>query len=207
MGSPPELLLPHDPDVVADARDDRRGIEVPRALEFGAADVDDRARVSRVGDEFGDALPLHVVAERPQLGVRKGPVADLRGPGALGHGRHDVAVHPLGHIKALDGDADLPVVHERALEQSLRDLTRVHVVEHDCRIVAAELEGNPLQVGRRCDVDGRAGRDRAGERDLPWHRVSRDHSPQLVPAADHVQHPRGQQIGDSSPARSELSGV
>ena len=64
----------------------------------------------------------------------------------------------------------------------------VDVVEDDRRVVAAELERDPLEVGRGRGGHLLAGRDRAGEADLAGRRVRRHPLAELVAAGDDVEH-------------------
>ena len=81
-------------------------------------------------------------------------------------GLDHVVVDPLGHVHPLDGRTDLAVVGEGVAVHAVGDLGGVDVVEQDGRVIATELEGGPLQVGRRCGCHLLAGGHRPGEADL-----------------------------------------
>ncbi len=57
-------------------------------------------------------------------------------------------------------------------------------------IVPAELQGDPLEVGRGRQRHLLARLDGAGEADFPGHRVGGHPGTELVAAADHVEHAR-----------------
>ena len=101
----------------------------------------------RVADQLGHPIELRLVVDRPELGAFLHAVADHDATCALGQCVDVLGVPGLGDVHALDGGADLAVVGESPPEELVGDVRRLDVVEHDGRVVAAELEGNPLQVG------------------------------------------------------------
>src|ERR671925_196708 len=184
----PELLLGHDPHRVGGSGEDGRGEEVAAERERRAAGGDVGAVRDGVGDEVVDSLELRPRRDRADADAVVHAVRDLDRAGALGERGDDVVVEALRRVDPLDPRADLAAVVEGAPEEAVRERDGVDVVEQDRRVVAAELEGDTLEVGRRRGRDVLAGRDRAGEADLPWDRVRAHPLAELVAAADDVQH-------------------
>lgn len=84
----------------------------------------------------------------------------------LDEGIADGVVEGLGHVETLHGGTGLARVDKRTPEKVAGDGGWVCVVENDAGVVAAELEGEALEVrGGRLD-DLLAGRRRTGEHDL-----------------------------------------
>jgi hypothetical protein len=143
----------------------------------------------RVLDQLADPLELRGVVDRPQLypGLGSGAHPDLAGP--VGQALDQVMVQRFGYQDPFDARADLAVVDERSPEQPAAEAGHVSVREHDRRVVAAQLEGEPLEIGRGRRGDQLPGLHRPGEADLPHRRMPGHPCPQLVAAADHVDHP------------------
>ena len=70
------------------------------------------------------------------------------------------------------------------------------VVEHDRRVVAAQLEGDALEVGGRADGDLLAAAHRAGEADLAGDAVGGHRGAEVVAAGYHVDHARRHDLVD-----------
>jgi hypothetical protein len=69
-------------------------------------------------------------------------------------------------VDTLDGHAHLAAVDEGGKEQLRGDHLRIDNLEHDGRVVAAELERDALERRCRARHDTLATRDRARERDF-----------------------------------------
>src|SRR5919109_242808 len=166
----------------------RRVRVLERVVEVAIRDHRERRPELLVGHEVVDSLELRPRRDRADADAVVHAVRDLDRAGALGERGDDVVVEALRRVDPLDPRADLAAVVEGAPEEAVCERDGVDVVEQDRRVVAAELEGDTLEVGRRRGRDVLAGRDRAGEADLPWDRVRAHPLAELVAAADDVQH-------------------
>ena len=162
-----ELLLLDQRRVVVDVGHQGLRVEVARLAGVGVA-ARHQAGAAALGvlDETVDHVPLHLVLQRAeQVGLVQSDAHRHLGR-ERGQRVDDLIVDGVGDVQPLERGAGLPVVDERAPEQALRDPFGVDVGEHDARVVAAELQGEPGQVARAGLDDLDAGPDRAGEHDL-----------------------------------------
>ena len=94
----------------------------------------------RVLVESANALVLHVVLDGTQGDALLGRRADLEGFGDGGEGGGEGGVDGVGHVDALDGDADLARVEEGAHGDLGRDGRNVDVGQDDAGVVASPTE-------------------------------------------------------------------
>jgi hypothetical protein len=118
-----------------------------------------------------------------------------------------VVVERLGHVDPLDGRAHLAVVVEGAGEDGLGHHGRIGVVQHDGGVVAAQLQGDPLEVrgGRHGHLLARL--DGAGEADLAGTGWLVIHAPRSSPPLTTLTTPGGITSAGSSTTLSVESGV
>jgi hypothetical protein len=119
----------------------------------------------------------------------------------------ELAVDRLGDVEPLDGDAPLAGVAEGGPEQGLDQLLPVGAGQHDRRVVAAELEGDPLERARRAGHHLLAGSDRAREADLGDVGCSVITAPISLPPETTLSTPAGKIRRAISPNRRVHSGV
>ena len=131
---------------------------------------------------------LHAILDGPELRGGIEPVAHRPLARFFGKRLAQRVVDLLVRVDALDGHAHLAAVHEACEEQLRRDDLRVDVVEHDGRIVAAQLERHALQRARRAGHHLLARRDGAGERDLVDARMLGHPLAQRIAAGEDVDH-------------------
>jgi ParB family chromosome partitioning protein len=155
----------------------------------------------RVGQEPVRAVALALVDHRPEADLRARRVAD-RDRRRLGRERVDVRlVQRAGDEVTAGGDAGLALVVPRRPRADHRRLVEVGVVEHDQRVVAAELERHALELGAGDLGDAPADRAGAGEVDHLGAVVGNEPLADLLVAGDDIEHPGrqpgvGQQLGD-----------
>jgi hypothetical protein len=190
----PELFLVDQPRAVGDVAHDGRADE--ETLLRARAAGHHRAVLPGVFDDFLDLVELHAVLQRPDLGALFQAVADHRGAGQRRQLVAHLVIDRLMHIEPLHGDADLAAVLEGAVENALGGGLRIDVVEHDAGVVAAQLQGDPLQGLRRPGHHLLAGGRRAGEGDLAHVGVRGHRRAQVVGVGDDVQDPGRQHVLD-----------
>ena len=137
---------------------------------------------------------LRRVLDRPQYRTLFGAVADRH---RFGQGMEAIAKRDVDlfvDVQPLGGDADLSGVEECAEEQLLGDLFDVDVGHDDRRVVAAQLQRDPLKVSRRRLHDLLAGRRGSGEGDLGKPGVGGHQRAELVSTTDDVQNACGENI-------------
>src|SRR5690606_24056242 len=113
-----------------------------------------------------NTLELRRVAQGAEVDARFQPISDsyaAREPSEL---VDQSGVDALMRVDALDSGTDLAAVFECSPEDPGSNRGRIHIVEHDGRIVAAQLQSEALEVRRSglCNVLAR--RRRASERNL-----------------------------------------
>src|SRR5690606_30077535 len=121
---------------------------------LGALLLADRAQLA-------DAVELLARVDGPDIGVLVERVADAQRLEARLEPRDDLVVDVLLHEKAAARAADVTLVEEDAIDDTLDRLVDGGVVEDDVRRLAAQLEGELLARARR-----RLG-DRAADRGRP----------------------------------------
>ena len=144
----PEELLAAEPRRDRLADEHRRRVEPPgkpgrRAV---AAGHDSRAVLDRVGDEVLDTRALLLADERAELDRRIVPVADPQRARAVDEPLDERVVQRAVDVDALDTRADLAAVRERPPERALDGAVEIGVVEHEHRILPAELERDRAQA-------------------------------------------------------------
>ena len=192
-GNRPERLQPRTLGLVGHVGQERRLEARPLRL---AAGEHSRALAHGIRDATLDGLERALVDQRADDRVRLLRVARLQ-PLRLRHELLDERVRN----RALDDDlpgghADLALVEERPERRRVHRVLEVGVGEHDQRVVAAELEQDPLEVAAGRLGELAPGRGRAGEVEPAHERVL----DQLVAdrpglagrVRDDVEHPRGQ---------------
>ena len=168
-----EDLLALDPRVPRAAREHRRLVEPAGQRHIWAPRARERLRpvLARIGDELLDALALLGRDQRADLSERILAGAQTQAARPRGERVHEYLVPTPGHVDALHARADLAAVEERAPQRACDGPLEVAVVEHQHRILAAELERHRTEPlgARRADETtdlGRAGeehlRDAAG---------------------------------------------
>ncbi len=177
-----ELLFVNQSSAFGDVCNNRGRVEISWPVEAFAASGDGRACPLSVRHQFGHPVKLRRVVDWPELRGGVHTVADPYAFGEVGEFLNQRRIHPLMYVEALDRDTDLPCILECVPEQLLCYPLRVHIVEHDSRVVAAELEHDTLEVGGCGGGDSLASLDRAGKGDFTDCRVRRDGRSQLVPA-------------------------
>jgi hypothetical protein len=130
----------------------------------GAAHQRASAAGQRVVEVAADHVELAGHGDRPEIGVRLRPGAQR--PGPLDHLLDEAVVDGRDRVDALDADAGLAGVGDRAPDRRPRGRVEVGVAVDEHRVLAAELEhhrGEALGAGRHHLPPGRG---RTGEGDL-----------------------------------------
>src|SRR6266851_8154694 len=161
-----KLLFVHDADALAHARKNGWLEEVAVAAHWLTTSRRFAASRKSVVDEFLDTLVLGTIVDWPNLDTLTHPIPDPYLPGPLGEGLNQVIVQGFWYVYVLDGRANLAAIDERSPEHTTGYDRRVGVVEDNRRIIASQLQSDPLEVGSRCSCDGLASRHRPCETDL-----------------------------------------
>lgn len=162
-----EDLLLHDLHLGRHAREDGGLDEVALVTVALAARLDDGALLLASLDVLHDAVVLQLADLGPLEGVLGEWVADLVLLGALLEGFDELVIDALLHVDTRAGAAALPVVVVDAEVDPVDGVLDVGIVEDDVGRLAAQLERDLLQVGRRrCLHDLSADTRGAGEGDL-----------------------------------------
>ena len=98
--------------------------------------------VRRIFEEFLYLLELGFVLNRSHLGRGVQAIADDGGVGEFGQFCAHGFVQSIRHVDALDGEAYLAGVDHGAHEDLGGHFLDVDVIEHDGRVVAAELQAS-----------------------------------------------------------------
>ena len=142
-----EDLLLHDLHIRSDIAKDSGLDEVTLVTMALTTDLDCRTFFLAGLDVTHDAVVLKLA----DLGALEGSlverIADDILAGALLEGLDKLVVDALLHIDARSGAAALAVVEVDAEVDPVDGLLDIGVVEHDIRRLAAQLEGNLLEVG------------------------------------------------------------
>ena len=182
-----EDLLAPQVGVGRDVDHDRRPVE--QALRATALD-DPRAGCERRVEHLLGAVALGLVDHRAEPDAVVGGIADRDRGGALGQ-RLDVAVEQrAGDDVAAGGDAGLALIVIRRPRADHRRVLDVGVVEHDQRVVTAELERAVLEPAAGDLGDRPAGPRRAGEVDHRDLRVGDERLADVDAARDDLQQAR-----------------
>mmetsp|Transcript_130094 Transcript_130094/g.352991 ORF Transcript_130094/g.352991 Transcript_130094/m.352991 type:complete len:259 (+) Transcript_130094:307-1083(+) len=201
-----ELFLVNQPRALLDAGDDGGQEEEARVGAVVAWRAGDgRAAAQHLGAiPFGvqqqliQGTQLHVAGQRAQLDALVEAVPQHRLAGTCNQRAHERLEDVLVDIEALDGNASLPVVEERGLEDTLHCLRNVAVVANDGGIVAAELQQHPGEPGLRArghDLAAHLGRAREDHLVHQW--VAGNECARIeleaVCAHNQVEHARGEE--------------
>lgn len=202
-----ELFLRHHRALGGDIGQDRGGEEVAGAVQPVAAGHGSGADGQGLGRVALDPRQLGAVVDRPQLGARiePGPDGDALRP--LREGLDHLRVEPGRGVDALDRHADLPAVAERRPEQPVRDPLHRHVLQQDRGIVAAQLQGDPGERGRRALGDGPTGGNRTGEGHVADPRVGGEAGAERFATGDDRQDALGEGGGEHGPQQPGGEGV
>mmetsp|Transcript_90387 Transcript_90387/g.264476 ORF Transcript_90387/g.264476 Transcript_90387/m.264476 type:complete len:582 (-) Transcript_90387:438-2183(-) len=213
----PELLLIHQASAFSDTNHNGWQVEeagvgalVAGRRGDGAAAADHAAALLLgVLDELRDVPQLHVAGQRPQLRALHEAVAELGAARPRGQRLREAVKDALMDKDALDGTASLTVVEERTLEDAFCCSINVAIMAYDRRIIATELQQEPLEIFGARGHDLAANRSGAREDHLPHHGVSGEDLPRpgFVPvrAHDDVEHAGGQHAAQqlADPQRRE----
>jgi hypothetical protein len=153
-------------------------------------------------------LELRLVLDRAHLRALLQPIADDRLPRQPAQLVADGIIDRIVDIEPLDGHAPLAGV-EHGTGKDLRcHFLRVGVVEHNRRIVAAELQGQALQRASGAGHDLLARRGRAGEGDLGHVGVAGEGSSEVVLIDDDIDDARRKNPGTkfAEPERCQRRG-
>ena len=143
-------------------------------------------------DDAVDAVDLAAADHRPERHLPRGRIADRQmlglGDELLGQRVGDLLVrdHEAG------GHADLALVEPGAERDGGGDRVEIGVLEHDDRVLAAELELHLLEVLAGKLADAAPDRARSGERDHGDVGIGADRLAGLGAAGQHLQHALGQ---------------
>src|SRR5207248_3735902 len=118
-----------------------------------ATAVERRAVRDGVLHQLADQLELVLGHHRPDLGVALHRVPDLQAAGALHHAVDEAVRHVVQDVDALDPRAGLTSVREAAPEAAGDRVGEVRVLQHDLRVLAAQLEHRALHALRTPDPD------------------------------------------------------
>src|SRR5690606_15740064 len=163
-----EGLLAHDLHVLRDAGQHGRLEE--EALVLAAAEHL-RALLDGVVDLIANLVELLLVDDRPDAIRHLARIADLELLRVLHELLRELGGHGLVHEDALDGHADLPLVHERAEGRGVHGVLDIGIVEHDQRVLAAELDAALLEQAAGLGRNLRADRARAREAHAAHERI------------------------------------
>ena len=145
-----------------------RLVEPARELRVGTSSTGRclRSVLDRVGDEALESEPLRLADERPKLDLRVEAVAEPQAAGALGELLDERVVERRRHGDPLDAGACLSAVRERAPERAVDRAIEVGVVQHEHRVLAAELEHGRAKArgGGHGDLPSGLGRAREDHR-------------------------------------------
>ena len=119
---------------------------VPAAVRL-AGDEGAGAVADRIGHPSVRALDRLLVHHRPELGVGIQRIADLHALDALDEAARELVVDRAHDVDALDADAHLPGVGERAVHEALDRPVEVGGLVDDRPGIAAELEDDLLLAG------------------------------------------------------------
>ena len=152
---------------LGDALEDGRLVEVRAEVRATLAAREDRRTVGDgVLDVCGDGLELRLRDQRADVGIPVEGGAEREVLDAGHEGGPELLEALLGHVEALDRDAQLAGRREARLDGTRGGLVDVGAGQHDHRVLAAELERAADQPGRSLLGDELAGRGRAGEADV-----------------------------------------
>lgn len=192
----PELFLRHHRTGRRDIGEDRRSEEIARPVQPVAAGRGPGAVRQRPFGDLLHACQLRGVVDGAQPGARVKAAADGDGLRPPGERLDHLRVQPGGGVHAFDRHADLPAVAERGPEQPVRGPLHIDVVQQDRRVVAAQLQGDPGEGGRRPLGDRPPGGHRTGEGDMPDARMGGQPRTERFASGDDGQHVLGQGGGE-----------
>jgi hypothetical protein len=166
----------------------------------------------RAPDQPGHLVELGAVADRAQADPRVESVAGHEPVGRRGEPLDEVGVVRPVHVDARGGDTDLaPGGVDRADQLLGRGVVDGGALQHDRRVVAAELEADVLEVAGRLTHDRLAGGGAAGEEDRADQRVPGDGgAPRAHPGRRRPRPPGSARPRSAAPhraRRSELGGL
>ena len=121
-------------------------------------------------------------------------VADFHCSREIDHRLSELVIDGFVDINPLCRDAELRTVLERCPEQLARRLFDIDIGQHDCGIVAAQLQRDPFQIARRRFHHLAPRRGRPGKADLAHVGMAGQPGAQFVAARHDVQDTRGQHV-------------
>mmetsp|Transcript_32283 Transcript_32283/g.68729 ORF Transcript_32283/g.68729 Transcript_32283/m.68729 type:complete len:294 (-) Transcript_32283:462-1343(-) len=181
-----KLFLINDADALLYIREDRRWVKIPRASHRAATSVDNCTCLLGILDELNNPIELHLVVDWTILHILLKTVAHFCCGCLCGKFLHELVMHTLWDISALNGNAHLPCILHCACKDALGGRLHIRTLQHDAGVIAPKLKCQPLQCSRGCCLNCLARACAASEADLGNVWVTRDHCAKSIVAAHQV---------------------
>ena len=141
-------------------------------------------------DQLANFFELHSRIDRTDVGILVERITNAQNVDAILQLRHEHLGDRLLHQQSTAGAADVSLIEEDSVDDTLDRLIHGRIVEDDVRCLAPELECQLLVGAGELAHDDLADFGRSGERDLSGGRMSDYRRSRLARSANQVHYSR-----------------